>query len=200
MSSKLKNRNNLVAAFNGGFQEKDGHYGMIVGNQTYVPLKDNLATLVMYTSGKAEIVNYTGQNFGSNVAAIRQNGPLLIENSKITNATSQGMTTWGLTVTNNMYTWRSGLGITAKGNLIYAVGPSLVPETLALALQKAGAVMAMQLDINPYWVRYVIFTPKGNGNYTYQSLLQSMVNGGYNYLTGYGKDFFYIYKKNIINN
>lgn len=188
--------NNLIAAFNGGFQRKDGGYGMVVGSQIYLPLKEGLATLVIYSDKKPQMVDYQGQNFGRDVVAIRQNGPLLIDNGKIvTYSEGWNMQTWGLTTTNSMYTWRSGLGITKNGNLIYAVGPSLIPESLAMALQKAGAVEAMQLDINPVWVRFVLYNPLGNGKYAYTPLLKQMVNGGLSYLTGYQKDFFYLSKK-----
>ncbi|MCL5746712.1 MAG: phosphodiester glycosidase family protein [Patescibacteria group bacterium] len=184
----------LIAAFNGGFQYKDGEYGMTIGNKTYVPLRKNLATFVIYKNGSVNIIKYQGQDL-SNTIATRQNGPMLIENGTIISYTENGMDTWGLTVTNSMYTWRSGIGITKNGNLIYAVGPSLIPQTLAKALQKAGAVNAMQLDINPYWVRFVLFHLQSQGTYSYKPLLHKMTNGGYAYLHGYQKDFFYIYTK-----
>lgn len=191
----VQEENMIVAAFNGGFQQKDGHYGMVADGTEYLPLQKNLATLVIYTDTKPQIINYTGQQLGKDIAAIRQNGPMLLENSKIVTASNEwNMQTWGLTTTNSMYTWRSGLGVTKNGNLIYAAGSSLVPETLAEALKEGGAVNAMQLDINPVWVRFVIFNPIGKGTYTYYPVAKNMVNGGYEYLHGYKKDFFYIYK------
>ncbi len=194
----IQNANTLVAAFAGGFQYSDGAYGMIVGGKTYVPLENNLATFVAYKNGTNEIIDYIGQNLGdpTSILFIRQNNPMLVENSMPDTTTqSGGYKAWGRTVTPNMYTWRSALGITKNGNLIYAVGPSLVPTTIAEALSWAGAVNGMQLDINPYWVRFVTFTPKGNGQYSYQSLLNTMQNGGYSYLNGYIKDFMYLYAK-----
>ncbi len=191
----IQKANTLVAVFNGGFMEKDGHYGMIVGNKTYVPLREGLATLLVSSSGRASIVDYKGQSFGKDIIGIRQNGAFLVKGGQITPFVEKSADTWGRTTTNSMYTWRSGIGITKNGNLIYAVGNSLVPHTLAIALQRAGAVNAMQLDINPYWVRFILYTSDGNGNYTYYPLLKDMHNGGYAYLHGYNKDFFYIYKK-----
>jgi len=186
----------LIAAFNGGFQQKDGHYGMLVGNKTYLPLQKNLATLIIRKNEKPEIVNYTGQDLGKNIVAVRQNGPLLLENSKdVTSSNEWNMQTWGLTTTNSMYTWRSGIGITEDGNLIYAAGPSLIPQTLAAALKAAGAVNAMQLDINPVWVRLTIFNHGENGSYKHYSLTKDMVDGGISYLAGYQKDFFYLMEK-----
>jgi len=140
-------------------------------------------------------VEYHGESIASDIVAVRQNGPLLVQNGQVTPFTEASKDTWGRTVTNSMYTWRSGLGVTATGDLLYAVGPSLVPQTLALALKSAGAVNAMQLDINPFWVRFVIFTPQGDGTYQSISLLKNMENGGSSYLKGYQKDFFYIYSQ-----
>ena len=192
----IQKENMLIAAFNGGFQKKDGHYGMIVENKIYLPLQKNLATLVIYTNAKPKIIDYTGQDLGKNVIVIRQNGPMLLENGQdVTSSNEWNMETWGLTTTNSMYTWRSGLGIGKDGNLIYAAGPSLVPQTLALALKAAGAINAMQLDINPVWVRFIIFNSQGDGMYKYYSLTKDMTNGGYQDLTGYQKDFFYLVRK-----
>ncbi len=186
----------LVAAFNGGFQEKDGNYGMVVGNKTYLPLLKGLATLVVDKNYNLSIIDYEGQPVGQDNIAIRQNGGMLVEDSQIIpSLNNQQYGIWGRTTTNSMYTWRSGIGITAKGNLIYAVGPSLVPETLAAALQRAGAVNAMQLDINPFWVRFVVFNPYWQGKYIHYSILKNMYDGGTNFLQGYQKDFFYLYKR-----
>lgn len=185
---------NLVAAFNGGFQYKDGKYGMVVGAKTYVPLQDGLGTLIIHKDNKVSIEPYTsGQSNISQARAVRQNGPMIVENGIVTPATTTGgMARWGLTVTNSMYTWRSGVGVTKNGNLIYAVGPSLTTHTLAEALKAGGATNAIQLDINPYWVRFVMFHPSGTGSYSYTTLLKDMQNGGPEYLRGYGKDFFYL--------
>lgn len=191
----IQQSNLLVSVFNGGFMEKDGHYGMIVGKKTYVPLLKGLATFLVYSNKAPEIIDYQGQPFDPSVIGIRQNGAFLIKNGIITSFVEKGLDTWGRTTTNSTYTWRSGIGITKEGNIIYAVGNSLVPKTLAKALQEAGAIDAMQLDINPFWVRFILYNPLGNGTYSYYPLLNDMYNGGGAYLNGYNKDFFYIYKK-----
>ena len=128
----------LVAAFDGGFQYRDGKYGMIVGDKTYLPLKPNLGTFVGYTDGTFNIINYTGQDLGKKVAFVRQNSPILIQNSNLSVADPANKTLWGRTLTSDIYTWRSGVGITNNGNLIYAVGNNLTPTTLAIALKMGG--------------------------------------------------------------
>lgn len=192
---KIQNSNSLLAVFNGGFQAKDGNYGLILGGKTFIPLIKNMPTIAIYNNGSTKIIDYTGQKIAKNIIALRQNGPYLIKNSQITQFVENDLDTWGRTTTNSIYTWRSGLGITKNGNVIYAVGPSLIPKTLALALKEAGAVNAIQLDINPFWVRFILYQSLGSGKYTHSSLLKNMQDGGYQYLHGYNKDFFYIYKK-----
>ena len=187
----------LIAAFDGGFQYKDGAYGMIVGDTTYLPLKNDLGTLVGYTDGSLKIVDYQGQPLGDNVAFVRQNCPMLITDGNVTVSDPKDRALWGRLAlgTVGIYTWRSGIGITKEGNLLFAVGNNLTPETLADALQSAGAVNAIQLDINPVWVRFNVFEPLGGGTYSSTTLTKELHDGSWQYLHGYQKDFFYLYAK-----
>lgn len=192
---EIQDKGILVAAFDGGFQYRDGQYGMIVGNITYLPLKNDLATLVGHKDGRLEILKYEGQNLGNDVVFVRQNCPMLIENGVIGTQDDANKKLWGRTITTDIYTWRSGIGITINGNLIFAAGNALVPSTLAAVLKAAGAVNAMQLDINPNWVRFNIFNDFYDNHYTPVLVMQGLLDGSYSYLHGYKKDFFYITKK-----
>lgn len=187
--------NRLVAAFDGGFQYRDGEYGMIVGDKIYLPLKNDLGTVVGYQNGQLKIIDYTGQDLGKNVAFVRQNCPILIIDGRLGVEDPKNKKLWGRTMTTSIYTWRTGMGITDKGNLLFAVGNSLTPETLARALKMAGAQNAIQLDINPNWVRFNIFNTLGNGKYSSKPLTHDLKDGADAYLNGYAKDFFYLYKK-----
>ncbi len=189
----IQDSGQLVAAFNGGFQEKDGHFGMYANGTTYVPLRQYLATLYIYQDGHPALVNYSG-TLPANVVAARQNGLMLVANHQTTSQTTRGVDLWAGTAKGGYVTWRSGLGITDNGDLVYAVGPSLTPTSLANALRLAGSKDAMQLDINEFWVRFMIYSWSG-GHYTWSTLVKDLANGGQAYLSGYDKDFFYIYKK-----
>ncbi len=193
----IVNSGKLIAAFNGGFQYSDGHFGMIVGDTTYLPLLKNLGTVVGYTDGTFNIINYTGQPLGDNVAFVRQNCPILINDGVISAVTSKNDIFYGLPAGDgiNFYTWRSGLGITKSGNLLFAVGNNLTATTLANALKSAGAVNAIQLDINPTWVRFNIFTYLNDGKYSSIPLTNELTDGSKSYLNGYQKDFFYLYQR-----
>ena len=47
-----------------------------------------------------------------------------------------------------------GVGVDARGDLLYAAADNQTAESLALILQRAGAVRAMELDINSEWVTF----------------------------------------------
>jgi hypothetical protein len=185
----------LAAAFDGGFQYRDGNYGMIVGDKTYVPLKNDIGTLIGYKDGSLKIVNYQGQNLGNNIEFIRQNCPILVDNSQVFAENEKNKKLWGRTFNADIYTQRSGIGLTNNGNLIFAAGNNLSPSSLAEALKMAGTIDAIQLDINPFWVRFSVFEPKPGGGYSSSSLTKAMPDGSKDYLNGYSKDFFYLYRR-----
>lgn len=195
---------NLIAAFNGGFLYNDGKYGMIVGDKTYVPLKIDAGTLVAYTDGSVKILNYTGDNLGKNVVFARQNGPLIIDNNEeIILSPSDYKIVRGRifngkkVLPNGTFTWRSGIGINKNGNLLYAVGNNLSPNSLTDALYLAGAESAIQLDINPSHVHFYVFNKTSGGAYNAIFLNKELerLNRSAQYLTGSPRDFFYLYKK-----
>ncbi|MCL4384267.1 phosphodiester glycosidase family protein [Patescibacteria group bacterium] len=192
--AEIVNNGRLIAAFDGGFQYRDGAYGMIVGETTYLPLKKDLGTLVAYDNGDLKIIDYEGQELGPGVAFVRQNCPILVLNGQLAVLDPKNKKLWGRTITASIFTWRSGLGLTKDGNLLFAVGNNLNADSLAEALKMAGAVNAIQLDINPYWVKFNIFNSQGGNNYLSEPLSTRLYDGKGQYLNGYNKDFFYLYK------
>jgi hypothetical protein len=86
--------------------------------------------------------------------------------------------------------WRSGIGETKDGRIIFVYGPSLSVHSLADLLQRAGAVEGMQLDINPYWMSFEYY--KGDAhpdNPTPVMLLPTQQQSAYRYYSIYSRDF-----------
>ena len=165
---------------------------------TLVPFRDNLATLVLYRDGAVKIGSW-GRDLAldPDVLVARQNCPLLVDSGNINpDVNNESRAEWGYTVRNLDTTWRSGVGITQDRRfLIYAAGPSLTVESLARALQQAGAYYAMQLDINGYYTRFATYTPASNTArfpVTADRLLNQMTVPQALFLTPYDRDFFYI--------
>lgn len=185
----------LIAAFNGGFREKDGNYGMFADGITYQPLRPHLPTLMIYKDDHVAINVYDGKALPADVVLARQNGPFLVHDSQIAVDPNAGIDQWAGTAKGGFVTWRSGFGVLPNGDLVFAVGPSLSPTTLAAGLQRAGAVNAIQLDINTYWVRFMLYDWDGKGSYGWSPLIKGLAGEGPTYLNGNEKDFFYLYKK-----
>ncbi len=118
----------LLAAFNGGFKYADGQYGIMTNGIVYVPPQPGVATIAITRSGKLILgawgVDPLLNSRNRDIVAWRQNGALLIDKGVINPLTHDGAA-WGGTVLNSAYTWRSAIGITAHGTLIYAAGNSL---------------------------------------------------------------------------
>jgi hypothetical protein len=187
--------NTLFAAFNGGFKYADGHYGLMAGGVVYVPPQPDAATLAIPANGQV-FIDAWGRNPQLSLSnralqAWRQNAALLIDNGQLNPLTSDGAA-WGGVWLNKAATWRSGLGITKQGTLIYAAGDSLTAATLGMALHAAGAVMAMQTDINPEWVRAFLYDRGSDGSLQTTKLNPGMQGTGQEYLHATTRDFFYL--------
>jgi hypothetical protein len=157
MSIPYDQRWRLYATFNGGFIYSDGSNGSSIGGRMYEPLKRGLATLVAYRNGRVNIRTWTGGPVaGPQIAFARQSLPLIVDHGRLNPALNDS-SQWGFTLGNAVRVWRTGAGIDRHGNLIYAAADWQTATTLARILQRAGAVRAMQLDINPEWPTLITY-------------------------------------------
>jgi hypothetical protein len=131
----------------------------------------------------------------SQVASVRQNLDLIVDGAKaVPGLSSQNTLKWGRTLGGTFNVWRSGLGVTADGALVYVGGPALSISDLADTLVRAGAVRGMELDINTDWVEYATLAgplnqPVNGANAT--NLLPGMIgNPGHFFANWWTRDFF----------
>ncbi|HLX89708.1 MAG TPA: phosphodiester glycosidase family protein, partial [Acidimicrobiales bacterium] len=153
----------LVAAFNSGFLMKNANGGYFSEGRTVAPLREGAASLVITRDGTATVAQWgRDATMAPSVVAVRQNLDLLVDNGHPVPGLAENDTAkWGYTLGNKVYVWRSGLGVTADGALVYVGGPGLNITDLADVLARAGAVRAMELDINTDWVNLATFDPTG---------------------------------------
>ena len=183
----------LLATFNSGFIYSDGHNGDALNGHTNEPLKQGLATLVAYKDGRVNVVDWNaGPAPGPDIAWARQSLPLIIDHGRLSPKLNDS-TAWGFTLGNAVRVWRTGVGIDRRGNLIYAAADYQTVTTLARILQRAGAVRAMELDINPEWPTLITYRHRGG-------LLPTRVVPNYQqpatrYLVPDDRDFFAVYRR-----
>ncbi|MGC9960603.1 MAG: phosphodiester glycosidase family protein [Acidimicrobiales bacterium] len=183
----------LLATFNSGFYEADEAAGFYTHGTLYFPMVKGEATVVAYSNGRVAIVDWeAGPRPGPGIVMARQNLPLLVNDGAPTPATADP-SLWGITLGGVPAVWRTGLGVDAKGNLIYVAAADQTAATLAQVLVDVGAVRGMQLDINPEWPIYVTYGGSGAAS---PSLFVPNPNSIPNrFLFPATKDFFAVYRR-----
>jgi hypothetical protein len=156
----------VIAAFNGGFKLTYPDGGFVSDGHVAAPLHAGLASIVTYTDGSTEIGAWREgvPRTGKRVFSVLQNQRLLVDRGvAAANVSSCVIACWGETIGARTSVARSALGITAAGQLVWAAGEELEPAGLARALIGAGAVRAVELDINPDWVAGYLYVHHPGG-------------------------------------
>jgi hypothetical protein len=186
-------RGSLLATFNSGFKLEDDHGGFVAFRHVYAPLVDGQATLLRTVDGATDIRTWTGgPTPPPNIEFARQNLPLILDGGQLNPNLSNGAL-WGATLGNAVRVWRSGVGVDRRGNLLYAAADDQTAASLAQILQRAGAVRAMELDINYEWTTFNFYG--GWGAAAPQKLLPDMNRDATRYLSPDDRDFFAVYAR-----
>jgi phosphodiester glycosidase len=191
-------RKGLLATFNGGFKLNSAGGGFYLNGISHGSLVNGAASVVYYKNGTVKIGQW-GRDFSMNssVAGVRQNLRLLVDHGTVAaDANSNVMTNWGATLGGGYYVWRSGIGITKDGRVVYVYGSALNAQDLGRLLQRAGAVEGMQLDINPAWMKFDYYRTGGNpSDPTPAPLLPTQQPSPYSYYTPSTRDFTAVYAR-----
>lgn len=188
-------RAGVVAVFNGGFKQAAHAGGSQVDGVDLVPMLAHRMTIAINAAGHWAMGLWDSPHFpprGFKAVAYRQNLVPLVWNHRVTAAgVSSNWRQWGDPLGEVPPEPRSALGVDAQGNLIYVatMHPILAP-TLGAALVQAGAVMGMELDINPYWpILGASFAPLHHPG-TFPVQLPMAQHSPTIYETGWERDFF----------
>ena len=191
-------RTGLLATFNGGFKLDSSHGGFYLNGIYHGSLVKGAASIVYYKNGTIKIGQW-GRDFPvtSSIVGVRQNLRLLVDGGKVpASANLEVMSNWGATLGGGYYVWRSGIGITRDGRVVYVYGSALSAQDLGLLLQRAGAVEGMQMDINPEWTKFDYYQAKGNASDpTPVPLLPTQQTSPYSYYTPSTRDFTAVYAR-----
>jgi Phosphodiester glycosidase len=167
-------RNGLLATFNSGFKIADSLGGFYLNGASDGRLVPGVASEVYYRNGQLAIGLWDKTvHMTPDVVGVRQNLQLIVSDGHIPSTVDANIEgSWGATLGGGYYVWRSGIGITRGGQIVFAYGAALDVRELAEVLRRAGAVTAMELDINPAWTNYMYYMPHSHpGNPTPVNLL-----------------------------
>jgi len=183
----------LVATFNSGFTYKDGLGGFAVDGRTYEPLRPGLATLVAHRDGSVDVQAWRGASTPPrDVVLARQNLPLIVVGHRPSSNLGNGHE-WGSTLGSAVRVWRSGVGIDRNGNLVYAAADYQTVTSLADILIRAGAVRAMELDINAEWPSFNVFASSGGRDAV--KIVPNAQQRATRYLSPDDRDFFAVFRR-----
>lgn len=172
----MDRRVSLLAAFNMGFRMQDAMGGFYLDGVTRKPLRDGAASFVVYKNGFATVGEWGRDvTMTPDVAAVRQNLDLIVDNGGgpptvpgltqtatpghlVDGLTDNADGKWGATFGNKILAWRSAVGVTATGAVVYGYGDGLGALALANLMLRAGCVRAMELDINTVWTTFNFYT------------------------------------------
>ena len=152
-------RTGLVATWNGGFRITDGgsRGGFYLDGKTDGDLRDGAASEVFYKDGSLKIgVWGRDVRMTPDVVGVRQCLEMMVDGGKVVPDIGDD-SKWGVSDQSQMYVPRSGVGVTAQGDVIMVVGQALNAQTLADLMQRAGAVRAMPLDMNRAWPSFMSY-------------------------------------------
>src|SRR6266516_6677656 len=186
-------RRGPIATFNSGFRLNAAGGGFYLHGHYAGRLVKGAASEVYYKDGHLTIGRWGrgALHMGPGIAGVRQNLRPIVLHGRVPMAVSQDvLTTWGSTLGGGYNVWRSGVGVTRNGRIIFVYGPALDVRTLAGLLQRAGCVTAMELDINPDWMSFMYYLAKNHpANPTPVNLLRNQVQPPTRYYYISNRDF-----------
>jgi hypothetical protein len=187
----------LLAAYNSAFRLGDAKGGFYNEGRTVAPLRVGAASIVTTVDGRVQVGSWgTDVSMSPQVASVRQNLILMVDKGKVVSSINDNTgERWGQTISYKAFVWRTGVGVTAAGDVVFAAGNGLSAATLAELLRRAGAQRAMELDINPAWTTFITYGQAAGAGAGERLLLPDMVKRATRYDTSSTRDFYAVYAK-----
>jgi hypothetical protein len=155
-----------VAGLCDGFLMRDSQGGYILDGKVIKRMVDGKATLITYTDGSIDVVQWGRDAITKPIQAARQNLQLTVDGGQ-SQVHDESQSKWGWVWegigSGKNLVWRSGLGIRADGSVVFVIGDALSARTLSDLLVRAGAVRALPLDMNSAYANGFLYGPYKGG-------------------------------------
>jgi hypothetical protein len=159
-------REELLAAFNGGFRVEHGHHGMMLNGVTIVPPRPDMCSVFGYEDGSLQIGTH------SRLAAqhekpvwYRQTPRCMVERGALHPGLSDpNARGWGTTLEGETVIRRSAIALSQdEKTLLVGVTNFTTARALALGMRAAGGYDVAQLDVNRSFPKFLLFPRDENG-------------------------------------
>ena len=165
-----------VAGLNDGFLMRDSQGGYILNGKVIKRMVKGKATLVTYSDGSIDVVQWGRDHVRGNIQAARQNLQLTVDDGA-SQVRDESQSKWGWVWrgigSGKNLVWRSGLGIRADGTVVFVIGDALSAKSLSSLLERAGAVRAMPLDMNSAYANGFLYGPYKGGKRLDPNIIRS---------------------------
>ena len=155
-----------VAGLNGGFLMRDSQGGYSFEGKVYKRLIDGKASLVTYTDGSFDVVEWGRDPVRSNIQSVRQNMHLIVDGG-VSQVKNEDQSKWGWVWqgvgSGKNLVWRSGIGVRYDGSMVYVIGAAMSASSLGDVLVRAGARRAILLDMNEAYANGFLYGPYKGG-------------------------------------
>jgi len=191
----------LLAVFNGGWQTRHGHWGVMVDGRVFVPPKPEGCTLAIHRDQSLRLASWTALDAKeAELIAYRQTPPCLLENGALhPRLAAHDDRPWGGNNPKLKTRRRSAIALDGtRSVLFYGFGDEASARELAEGLRIAGAAHAAELDINHSWTRFLLpGRPPPNGALQITStLVPDMTHRTLGYVSKpEPRDFFYVKRR-----
>ncbi len=162
----LDRRPYYVAGLADAFLLGDSQGGYMLGDKVIRKMVNGRATLVTYTDGSIDVIQWARDPIRGTIQAARQNLSLNVDGG-VSQVLSETQNKWGWVWhgvgSGKNLVWRSAIGVRADGTVVYCVGNWLSAKSLADMMVRAGVERSMILDMNSGYANGYFYGPYARG-------------------------------------
>lgn len=158
----------LVAVFNGGFMTKHGKFGARIGQDAFVPPREDACTVGVRSADRGVVVAPWPEVAPdeAKLAFWRQTPVCMVDGGVLhPDLQDEKSRKWGGAENGDKEVRRSAIGVDATGKILfYGLGEWTTPKSIAVAMKTAGAADVAELDINYSYTFFMLYGPAQGGN------------------------------------
>jgi len=188
-------RDELIAAFNGGFKAEHGQFGMMAAGAELLAPKPRSCTFAASADGRLRIAPWSSLADTSGLTWWRQTPGCMLQDGQLhPGLRAEDSRNWGATLEGKTVIRRSAVGLSADARTLFVgISNSTTARALALGMQHAGARDVAQLDVNFSFPRFLLYREAEAGRLNAVGAVKGLLYQKDEYVgRASTRDFFYV--------